>query len=100
MYRKGRRRGTVEFVLRPSNGQREVFVAGDLCDWKPLAMKKRKDGLLSALVPFVRPNAGPWAPLLLLLLLQCAIALRQSNKSALKLTSVTTKYLLQFVFHL
>lgn len=51
MYRKGSRKGTVEFVVWPTNGEREVFVAGDFSEWKPLAMKKRKDGLFSAVVP-------------------------------------------------
>ncbi len=53
MYRKGTRQATIQFTFTPSNGERDVFVAGDFSQWRPLAMKKQKDGR------FVRNVAAP-----------------------------------------
>ena len=44
MYSKGQKAGTVKFSLTPKPGSKTVRVAGDFSDWRPVAMKKRKDG--------------------------------------------------------
>ena len=44
MVTNGKRKGTVQFVLRPAGGAKEVCLAGDFNDWEPQAMKRQKDG--------------------------------------------------------
>jgi 1,4-alpha-glucan branching enzyme len=44
MYQKGRKKGTMEFSVAALNGAREAAVVGDFSSWKPLAMKKQKNG--------------------------------------------------------
>jgi 1,4-alpha-glucan branching enzyme len=36
--------GRLRFLLRPVGDANEVFVAGDFTDWKPVRMRKQKDG--------------------------------------------------------
>lgn len=44
MFTKGKRDGTIRFLLRPQGSAQEVRVAGSFSQWKPLAMKRQKDG--------------------------------------------------------
>ena len=44
MITKGRKKGTIRFALKPSNGVKKVFLAGDFSDWAPVRMRKQKDG--------------------------------------------------------
>ena len=44
MIEKGHKKGTVRFAFKPSDGVRRTQLAGDFTDWKPMAMRKRKDG--------------------------------------------------------
>ena len=44
MLTKGTKDGTIRFSLRTPGGAKEVLVAGSFSQWKPLAMKRLKDG--------------------------------------------------------
>ncbi len=44
MFAKGTKCGTVKFTLRSPGNPQKVFVAGTFSQWKPLAMKRQKDG--------------------------------------------------------
>ena len=44
MFEKGRKEGTVRFAIRPNGGVKKVELVGSFNDWKPLAMRKQKDG--------------------------------------------------------
>ena len=44
MYANGRKKGTMQFSVAVPNGAKEVAVAGDFTSWKPLALKKQKNG--------------------------------------------------------
>ena len=44
MYDKGRKKGTVRFAFKPPKGAQTVAVAGDVSEWRPIDMKKQKDG--------------------------------------------------------
>jgi len=50
MYWKGQHKGTAEFFIRPFGGAREAFVAGDFSQWRPVAMKRQKNGLFATQV--------------------------------------------------
>ena len=54
MYDKGRKKGTVRFAVRPGDDARDVSVVGDFSDWRPVAMKKQKDGTFVRNVPVAR----------------------------------------------
>jgi 1,4-alpha-glucan branching enzyme len=51
MYEKGRKKGTMQFSVALTNGAEEVTLVGDFTSWKPLAMKKQKNGRFMATVP-------------------------------------------------
>jgi len=51
MYSKGRKKGTVRFVLKPDGGAHKVAVAGDFSDWKPVPLGKGKSGAFVRHVP-------------------------------------------------
>lgn len=44
MFAKGTKDGTIRFSLRSPGNPQVVFVAGTFSQWKPLAMKRQKDG--------------------------------------------------------
>ncbi len=44
MYGRGGKKGTIRFAIRPGDGVKEVLVAGDFSDWRPVRMIRRKDG--------------------------------------------------------
>lgn len=50
MISKGQKKGTLKFSMKPANGAKEVAVAGDFTGWKPVQMKKQKDGSFSLMV--------------------------------------------------
>lgn len=47
MFTRVTRRGTIRFSLRPTANAQEAFVAGSFSQWKPLAMKRQRDGSFS-----------------------------------------------------
>ena len=52
MISEGQTKGTVRFALRPSNSKvKSVLLAGDFNGWKPVAMRKQKDGLFAVTLP-------------------------------------------------
>ena len=51
MFVKGRKKGTVRFVLDTTNNAKKVFVAGDFSDWEPLPMRKQKNGGYAVTIP-------------------------------------------------
>ena len=50
MVTKGRRKGTIRFLLRPGKQARKVQVAGDFTGWKPKTMRRQKGGHYVAIV--------------------------------------------------
>lgn len=44
MVSKGKKKGAVTFSIKPVSGAATVYLAGGFREWKPVAMKKRKDG--------------------------------------------------------
>ena len=50
MYAKGRRKGTIRFKLRADEGSHKAAVAGDFSRWRPVAMRRQKDGSFAATV--------------------------------------------------
>jgi len=50
MVTKGRKKGTVRFAMTPGDGAGEVRLAGDFNHWRPVPMRKRKDGEFVAVV--------------------------------------------------
>ncbi len=44
MFAKGQKAGTIKFSLKPRGSAREVRIAGSFSQWKPLAMKRQRDG--------------------------------------------------------
>lgn len=56
MFRKGTKKGTIRFSLKPAVAVRKVEVAGDFNDWALLEMKKQKGGSFAVTV-----NAPPGA---------------------------------------
>lgn len=44
MFVAGKKSGTIRFCYKSSTSANEVFVAGTFSQWKPLAMRKQKDG--------------------------------------------------------
>ena len=57
MYNAGRKKGTVRFAVQPNGGTRKVELLGDFTGWKPVQMRKQKNGQFVAVVP-VEP--GCW----------------------------------------
>jgi len=51
MFRKGRKLGTMRFVIRPDGSVGRVFLAGDFTNWLPVRMRKAKAGAFAVTVP-------------------------------------------------
>ena len=51
MFTKNKKRGTVQFTVRPPNGGVQAYLAGGFKEWKFLAMKKQPDGRFAIEVP-------------------------------------------------
>ena len=51
MVTPGRKKGTVRFAVTPGDGARKVAVAADFTSWKPVPMKKQKDGTFVTILP-------------------------------------------------
>jgi 1,4-alpha-glucan branching enzyme len=56
MFSKGQKPGSVRFKITPASNARKVMIAGDFSQWKPVTMKKQKDGSFVATVD-LRPGA-------------------------------------------
>jgi 1,4-alpha-glucan branching enzyme len=50
MYAKGKKNGSVSFKVTPHGSVKKAALAGSFSDWKPVAMKKQKDGSFTATV--------------------------------------------------
>ena len=50
MVTNGRKKGTMRFAVRPEKPTSRVMLAGDFNDWKPVAMRKQKDGAFVVVV--------------------------------------------------
>jgi len=50
MISKGKKKGSVRFALKPSQGGKKVQLAGEFNDWKPSTMRKQKDGSFVAIL--------------------------------------------------
>jgi len=48
-------KGTLKFSIKPAASAQKVSLAGDFSSWKPLEMRKQKDGQFVAEVP-ARPG--------------------------------------------
>lgn len=44
MVAKGRKKGIVQFSIKPPTAEVQVYLAGAFKDWQPIPMKKQKDG--------------------------------------------------------
>ena len=44
MVKKGRKKGEVSFSISSDRAGKDVFLAGDFTDWRPLRMRKQKNG--------------------------------------------------------
>jgi len=51
VYRPGMRKGTIRFCVKPAGSVQKVLLAGDFSGWKPMAMRKQKDGQYVVEVP-------------------------------------------------
>jgi 1,4-alpha-glucan branching enzyme len=51
MFAKSKKKATVQFCIRPPDGAVQVYLAGGFREWRPLAMKKQKDGRFTLEVP-------------------------------------------------
>jgi len=50
MYTKGRKKGTIRFKVRAGAGTGKAAVAGDFSNWKPVSMRRQRDGSFAATV--------------------------------------------------
>ncbi len=50
MYEKGRKKGTLRFSLTAPDHIRQASVTGDFNGWKPVRMRRNKDGQFVAIV--------------------------------------------------
>lgn len=50
MYQNGKKKGSVEFSLAAPAGAKMASLAGDFTSWKPVAMKKQKNGRFAVTV--------------------------------------------------
>ncbi len=48
MYAKGKKQGAVRLSIHTNSGAKNVAVVGSFSDWKPVRMKKQKDGSYTA----------------------------------------------------
>jgi len=44
MYAKGQKKGVVRLSIQVNSGAKNVAVVGSFSDWKPVRMRKQKDG--------------------------------------------------------
>ncbi|MBN1124861.1 MAG: glycogen-binding domain-containing protein [Sedimentisphaerales bacterium] len=51
MIRKGRKQGTIQFLLQPNTGVSKVGLAGSFNKWQPETMRKQKDGAYAVTKP-------------------------------------------------
>jgi 1,4-alpha-glucan branching enzyme len=51
MYSTMPRTGAIRFSLRPAGSPQDVRVAGDFSKWRPLVMRRLKDGTYVRVVP-------------------------------------------------
>lgn len=51
MFDRGQKAGTVRFSIKPGGDVQRVDVAGDFSQWKPLPMRKQRDGSYQTTVP-------------------------------------------------
>lgn len=51
MINKGHKGGTVRFSVNPGNGTGRVQLVADFTDWRPVAMRKQKNGDYVCIVP-------------------------------------------------
>ena len=51
MFEQKRKNGTVRFSVKPHHGVKKVLLAGDFNGWKPVAMRKQKQGDFVAILP-------------------------------------------------
>jgi len=68
MVTKGQKKGTAKFSVTPGDETKTVALAGEFTDWKPVAMKKQKNGSYTVTVPLSPGNYqykfildGQWA---------------------------------------
>jgi 1,4-alpha-glucan branching enzyme len=50
MFAKRTQKGAVRFSIKPENSAKKVMLVGDFNGWKPVEMKKQKDGQFAAIV--------------------------------------------------
>jgi len=50
MVEKGRKKGTVRFVIRPDGAVRRASLAGSFNGWKPTQMRRQKNGAFVVIV--------------------------------------------------
>ena len=50
MFTQGKKNGTIRFSLQSPGNAQKVLVAGSFSQWKPLAMKRQKDGSFAVTV--------------------------------------------------
>ena len=55
MYEKGKKSSTARFALK-SDGAKEVCVAGEFSNWKPVKMRQQKGGMWTATVNVTGPT--------------------------------------------
>jgi 1,4-alpha-glucan branching enzyme len=51
MVEKGSKKGTMRFVCKPKGAPKQVALCGDFTGWKPVAMRKQKNGSFAVVVP-------------------------------------------------
>jgi 1,4-alpha-glucan branching enzyme len=51
MFAKGPKKGTVAFSIKPADKAQVVELAGSFTQWKPLPMKRQRDGSFRVAVP-------------------------------------------------
>ncbi len=50
MTERGKQKGTVQFAVKAADHTREVSLAGDFNGWKPVPMRRQKDGTFSVVM--------------------------------------------------
>ena len=56
MFAKGQKKGTIKFTVTPNDGTKSAALAGEFSDWKPVEMKKQKNGSYSVILPLPPGN--------------------------------------------
>ena len=44
MFANGKKKGTVQFSVKPQSDAAQVYLAGSFRNWQPVPMKKQQDG--------------------------------------------------------